>query len=381
MGGEQEQRRPLVEGGGDAMTPRPVALPVIPDAIPAELKARAQWVMWRYVWRDNKWTKPPHTTAGELADSTDPKTWESFGSALLIYRAGGFDGIGYVPTPEEQLTAGDADECRDPESGVIIGPDADALLELDTYTEVSPSGTGIRCFAFGRKPGRDSKKGNFEFYDGLTREGKPGGRYLTVTGHRLDNSPATINHRQAEIEAVYYRHWPKRDPETTVTSAPLLLTDDELLQRAFTSKNGAEVRALFDGDTTGYESESEADLALCNHLAFWFGKDAVAINRVFRTSKLYREKWDREDYRERTIDKAIEDVKDVYEPRRPKLRIPALSNGSSKAHEPPASFTVGCLALRPEPPRRTPAGKITIPVIVVKESRRVDQVTVTSSAG
>jgi P4 family phage/plasmid primase-like protien len=89
--------------------------------------------------------------------------------------------------------------------------------------------------------------------------------------------------------------------------------DHELIEKAKNAKNGAKFTALWDGLTDGYDSQSEADLALCCLLAFWTGGDPVAIDRLFRQSGLYREKWEREDYREKTIDAALTHTTEFYE--------------------------------------------------------------------
>ncbi len=95
--------------------------------------------------------------------------------------------------------------------------------------------------------------------------------------------------------------------ELMVPSERRTLTDKELLQKMFAAKNGAAVRALWNGDISAYgNDDSRADSALCAHLAFWTNNDPERIDRLFRSSCLYREKWDREDYRSRTISGAIE---------------------------------------------------------------------------
>jgi primase-polymerase (primpol)-like protein len=53
----------------------------------------------------------------------------------------------------------------------------DIALRIDSYTEVSPSGAGLRIWTPGVLPPGGRRKGYVEMYDG--------GRYLTVTGHRV----------------------------------------------------------------------------------------------------------------------------------------------------------------------------------------------------
>ena len=93
-------------------------------------------------------------------------------------------------------------------------------------------------------------------------------------------------------------------------------TADEILRAALNSKNGAKFKALYSGDTSGYGSQSEADMALCNMLAFWTGCDAEKMDALFRSSGLMRNKWDRKQsgstYGALTVQKAIAGCSEVY---------------------------------------------------------------------
>jgi primase-polymerase (primpol)-like protein len=86
------------------------------------------------------------------------------------------------------------------------------------------------------------------------------------------------------------------------------LTDDEVLRRAMAAKNGDKFKRLWEGDTSGYSSDSEADLALCSLLSYWTGGDRQRVDRLMARGALgQREKWaTRPDYRERTINKALQ---------------------------------------------------------------------------
>ena len=98
------------------------------------------------------------------------------------------------------------------------------------------------------------------------------------------------------------------------------LDDQTLVAKAQSAKDGAKFLALWNGNISGYKSQSEADLALCNILAFWTRGDYERIDRLFRQSGLYREKWDRrneageEDYKDKTINAALERVTEFYDP-------------------------------------------------------------------
>jgi hypothetical protein len=291
---------------------RPRPLPVIFENIPAELRALAQWVVWRYKWRKGRWAKPPHSAHdGADASSTDPKTWATFEEARAAYLAGGWDGVGIIPVPENNLTGIDLDHCRD--AGPVEPWAAAIVKALDTYTEASPSATGVRAFAFGRKPDRErSKRGQVELYDGLTKDGTPGGRFLTVTGHKLAGAPATVNDRQAQVAELYRKELGEpgatadansKGTRPDTTSADL--DDEQLIRLAGEAKDGDKFRRLLSGDWSGYQSQSEADAALCCLLAFWCGRDPGRIDALFRQSGLMRAKWNRADYRSRTIARAL----------------------------------------------------------------------------
>lgn len=77
---------------------------------------------------------------------------------------------------------------------------------------------------------------------------------------------------------------------------------DEAVEDLRTFENGAKFISLYDrGEYPEGKSHSEADITLCAMIAFRVGPDPDMIDRIFRESRLYRDKWDREDYAERTI--------------------------------------------------------------------------------
>jgi putative DNA primase/helicase len=160
---------------------KPTAIQVIPDAIPSELTALPQWVVWRYFWLEDrqKWDKPPlRVRNGNEASTTNSATWGTFEDAVWTYETGDVDGIGFVFAKQNRLVGIDLDHCRDPETG-LIDPWALSIVErFDTYTELSPSGTGVHLIAAGTLPGQGVKTTRGEMYDT--------GRYFTITGHRIE---------------------------------------------------------------------------------------------------------------------------------------------------------------------------------------------------
>jgi hypothetical protein len=288
------------------------------DAIPAELRALPQWVVWRREQRDGKATKVPYDAVDpqRLASSTDPDTWSAYTYAVKAVERGAADGIGFVFAPHDPFCGLDFDDCV---HGGEIDPYVRRVVRLlDSYGELSPSGTGLHVIARAELAGtrrRTSKTpwgGEFELYDR--------GRYFTMTGCRLDGAPATVNERQELVDAAREQLLPEPErprPQPRAT-APASVDDAELLERAHAASNGADFGALLRGDTSGYPSWSEADLALCNHLAFWTGGDHARIDTLFRSSGLMRDKWDERrgdsTYGADTIDKALEGRTEFYSP-------------------------------------------------------------------
>jgi putative DNA primase/helicase len=216
---------------------------------------------------------------------------------------------------------------RDPETGDLEPWASTVIKDFDTYTEVSPSNTGLRLFGRGKIPPGGHRKDKIEVYDA--------GRYFAVTGHRLPGTPATVTDCQGPLSSLCDRLFEVSSKASAVRgrSCPIVidLDDQELLRRASRAQNGEKFSALWAGDTSGYEGDdSRADLALCDMLAFWTGPDENRIDALFRQSGLYRPKWERADYRKRTIAKALTGRTDYYTPRQEKSAEPKPSaNGAS----------------------------------------------------
>jgi primase-polymerase (primpol)-like protein len=258
-------------------------------AIPAALKDLSRWVVWKYEQRDGKPkpTKVPYDAkTGKNASCTDPSTWTTFKKAVAVRNR--YSGIGFVLTDADDIAGVDLDHCLNPETGVIEQWALDIIKPLNSYTEISPSGTGIRIFMRGTLPPVGRKKGQIEFYDDE--------RYLTVTGHHLAGTPLTIEDRQETLQRVHAVHFPppSNNGKGQQEAKPITADDETQLNRMFNSKNGATIKKLYDGEWSEleYPSQSEADSALCCHLAFWFAKDTERMDRLFRQSKLMRPKWD-----------------------------------------------------------------------------------------
>ncbi len=308
---------------------KPVALKVLPGNIPDELTQLAQWVTWRLKWdaKTSRWTKAPTVSGSNIgAKSTDKKTWDVFPACLSAYEMGRADGVGFVLSAADKYTGIDLDGCIDLDTGEFEAAALAIVEALNSYTELSPSGTGLRIIIRAKMPRdengktrnrcaaswkRGDEKAEIEIYDTA--------RYLTITGHHFAGTPVTIEKRQAHIEALHADLFPAPRTKTAAPSMPLSLTDNELLEKAFAAKNGGAIRALYNGDAGAYKSLSEAESALCCYLAF-YTRDAAQIERIWFSSSLCRDKTKRKDYRARTIANALETVTETYNPVSPQLK-------------------------------------------------------------
>ncbi len=334
-------------------TNAPALLSPQPENIPAELSDIPQWLVWRGEWiaphngKAGKLNKVPFQIGGGKARVNDSATWATFPAALRAYLdsqdpkfgTAPFSGLGFVLTRENGIVGLDFDDVIDPETGELK-PSMIAIIEsLNSYTEVSPSGTGLRIFVRGKLPPSGRVRGQsdgskFEVYDG--------GRYVTVTGRKLPGVPDAIEDRRAQLLEFHAQHIASPDDGAGESGASIpagppplrpvvanALTDDELLQKARDSRNGTRFLALWVGDLADPElatyngDHSSADLALCSNLAFWAGRDPDRIDRLFRQSGLMREKWnvrhssDGRTYGQMTIERAINSCEGCFGQRQP----------------------------------------------------------------
>lgn len=293
------------------MTPKqkPDRMPVKFGYVPPQLTTVDAWVVWRWECRDGSWTKPPFQIDGAPASTTDPKTWAGFFRVFQAYNTGKWDGIGLVMRKGAGIVGFDWDNCRDPETGVISQEILAQVKLLNTYTEISPSGTGLKSLCFGKLPGGGHHGPSVGVFNT--------GRYFCITGHLFDGVSAKIEKRRFHVERIVRTHWPADFDKKPVRRKPwdgdplFKPTAAELLKRALNSRDTMFAK-LWDGDTSGYPSHSEADLALLRRLAFWTGKDLDMMDTLFRQSGLYRDKWNRRNYRTRTLDAAVTGVTETF---------------------------------------------------------------------
>jgi hypothetical protein len=259
-----------------------------------DIKAQKRWVLWKLAKRDGKDTKVPYQVSGRHADSTDPATWATY--AEVSANTVGYSGVGVVLAEVDgiHVSGCDIDNCCDAVTGKFTAESREIVIGLDSYAEYSPSGTGCHILVIGNLRGRKGIKLPFpgskevEVYDRA--------RYLTFTGRHLKKTPDAIIEREDKLNALYDRvQASKARPGGLVVH--ISVSEEERLQR------------LMAGDISLYHDDhSTADYALCCLLAKKFDCNAFKINAEFEKSGLYRDKWDREDYRENTITRAIKAV-------------------------------------------------------------------------
>ena len=314
-------------------------------AVPLELRECPQWVVWRYEKRDDKPTKilyDPRTI--RRAKANDRATWATFDEALEAFTESGLvDGLGFVFSTDDPYVGVDLDDCRNLERGELHPAAADIVARLDSYTEVSPSGTGVHVIVRGaltgsrNRTGKTAWGGEFEVYDRA--------RFFCMTGDVFVDRP--VIERPDELASLEAAMFPATEP----LSVPVeTLDDDQVLARAGAAKNADKFTRLWAGDTSGYGSASEADLALLSVLAFWT-RDTDLLDRLFRRSGLMRDKWERGDYRHKTLARAVETVTaapttptSATNGDRPKLRFRSLAEVVADIPEEPEWVVPGFIA-------------------------------------
>ena len=330
-------------------------LSVILQGTPTSVRSIPQWVHWKYTTdKDGKKSKPPTCADGYLTDIHKPDNWLTFQQATDGFKPKIHAGIGFV-LDNSGYTGIDIDNC------LKINGDASSLKSwakplLDqirgNYSEISPSGEGLKVFVQGTKPNGFNRTkmsigdGAIEIHDH---------QYFTVTGEVIDSGDSDTD-RQAQLDSLCHyllqqtsqqKQKPKQpNPSPVPTELPTGIDLQQRLEIARHEK-GAKFASLFDqGDISQYDNDhSQADFALCQKLAFYLEKNEALIDQAFRQSKLYREdKWnykhrgDGSTYGQMTIEKAISITTDVYKPIKAQ---PAIPRSAPTAFEIPKDYLMG----------------------------------------
>ena len=292
--------------------------------IPNELKNIQNWVCWKAYPDANSHSGikkvPINPVTGGQAMSNNPQTWSSFETAVRVSSA--YDGIGFMFS-NSGFFGIDLDDCRE-DIEAYLGGDSNNIVaefigQMQTYAETSQSGNGIHLICSGSLPSGGRRKGKVEMYDS--------GRFFIMTGNAIGGYTAISNGTEC-IKPLHQKYigrttsagvMPSNVPTAQIRSViPCTLSDHELIEKILHSASGDKFSALYGGDFSDYPSQSEADMAFCSILAFWCGGDAETMDRIYRSSNLMREKWDRKQcgstYGAITISRAVENCQSYYQP-------------------------------------------------------------------
>jgi putative DNA primase/helicase len=273
------------------------------SVIPKKLRKCKQWVGWKYGPQDQNGRAPkipidPKT--GKSAKTNNSGTWGTFKKACQRYEKDDLDGIGFVFTGDDPYCGIDLDNCRNQETGKIKSWAKEIIKDVNCYTEVSPSGTGVKIILEGKLPGPSKRSGKIEMYDH--------DRYFTITGQCSDDLPKELKKKSTTIGKIYNRLFKEKATATDNHTAKSALDNKKKSSKTDDSKTFEKLRK---GDWSDYTSHSEADFAFVSRLLRQTGGDAEQADSLFRKSKLYREKWDEEHsangktYGQITIEKAM----------------------------------------------------------------------------
>lgn len=269
------------------------------EKIPQELKELKRWCCWS----GDKLPKNPYT--GGNAQSNNPDTWSDFETACKAVDKYHFNGIGFMFAPP--YFGVDMDDCV--ENQELID---EFVGSLQSYTEFSTSGTGIHIICKGKLPEGARRKNKIEMYENR--------RYFIMTGNIYDENLTEIRDCTESIKLLHHKYLYTPTPKALSKAVEKVnLADQDVIDKARSCKTGSLFQLLYSGSWQGlYPSQSEADIALCNQLAFWTQKDEEQMDRIFRSSGLMRQKWDTKrgglTYGQITIQKACLSCTDVYEP-------------------------------------------------------------------
>ncbi len=294
----------------------PVNFVNIPDA----LKQNTSFCVWKMEKVKGRKTKVPYNPRTRaLAKTNDPSTFADFNTAMKAYAIGGWDGIGYRVS--EGIGAIDIDHCIR-EDGTLTDVAASILgIFSNAYFERSPSGTGLRGF-FKLSP--DFAYDKTVYYINNRKHGLevylPGttNRFVTVTGDMFRDGTVSLDDNALQTALDTFMKRSSRISEGTVE--PCSYLDDEgVIAHASASESGDKFKMLYEGNwEEGYDSQSDADMALVAILAFWCGNSEEQIDRIFRSSGLMRDKWDRRTgdntYGQITIRNVVSTNSKIYTP-------------------------------------------------------------------
>lgn len=178
-----------------AATNAPKIIAPNPDGIPDEMRGAKRWAPWRAEWNpkankgQGKYEKIPHRAdRPEFGLSNKSSAgWVTFDRAMAAYLAAPeqFSGVGYLMTGPHGVVGVDLDHCV--KDGVVDEWAATVASKLDSYTEISPSGTGLHIMVAGSIP-----EDWMNHDQGIEIYGGNKARFLCITGARVPGTRAQL---------------------------------------------------------------------------------------------------------------------------------------------------------------------------------------------
>ncbi len=259
---------------------------------PAELAEFPNFVGWKLTRRGDKDAKIPYNVVtGQRASTTNEADWHGLATVERAAASSAYTGVGFVFSKQDPFVGVDIDHCVN-ESTLEVLPWAWRIVQaLNSYTEYSPSKRGLHVFV---KADPWEGVNQVNCIPGAKVEMYHWGRFFTLTGDHVPGTPTEIHDRHKEFEQVYKE----------------LSGDSRAVEAAKKLENGQKFSKLWSGDwSDDYGSQSEADLALCNYLMYAAAGDLERVDRLFRYSGLFRDKWDEhrgaQTYGQRTLEAAL----------------------------------------------------------------------------
>lgn len=293
------------------------------EHIPEELKQQKQWCVYRLVWNEErkKHTKipvDPHT--GNNGKSNDESTWSDYQTALSAIEKYNCNGLGFYfkkPYFGIDIDNIEGEIQRYLQGDIETNMMYEFVTSIKSYAEYSQSGNGIHIICKGKLPGHRRRKGNVEMYDS--------GRFFVMTGNTVDRKyNQVIEPSETTLKLLYNRYIGDdkiiRFNNQNVSESKIDLSESEIVQKAYESKQGAKFKVFMEGGWEAfYDSQSEADIAFANMLAFWTGRDYEKMDNIFRDSSLFRQKYDERrppnsTYGGNLLNKAIHECENTYTP-------------------------------------------------------------------
>lgn len=290
------------------------------DNIPYELKEERRWVCWNGEKLPSGRTtkKPIDAKTGTYAKSNNAKTWSSFDTAVKAKEKNGLDGIGIMLG--EGIVGIDLDNIEQKideyQNGYTDNNIVSEFVDvLESYAEISPSGSGIHIIVKGKLPKGSRRKGDIEMYEE--------NRFFTVTGNHVGGyRKIAYDFEMNKLGRLHEKYLKTSELDIENISDGDMghhMSKERVVEIAERSKNGDRFKRFMNGGWEQfYQSQSEADMAFSNDLAFWTNRDFNKMDDIYRGSALMREKWDRKTgdttYGIDTLNKAIRDCGNSFQP-------------------------------------------------------------------